>query len=61
MIRYRLLDTFEPGAVQVCVGAEWDGVAPDSSKPVMRWAKLQYLGPFDPLSGDWRDVPVEPT
>jgi hypothetical protein len=56
MIRYRLLETWEPGAVQVCVG----DAGRDFANP-MRWAKLQEFDQNDPSAAEWRDVPVEPT
>ena len=68
MIRWLLLDTFEPGAVQVGVGAAMDD---DDGRPytITRWAKLQWrdyelletlpdgsqIGRGDP---EWRDVTV---
>jgi hypothetical protein len=54
MIRYRLLDTFEPGAVQVCVGIKFS--VPEYV-PIMRWALLQ-----ESPSGTapWITVSIEP-
>ena len=70
--RWHLLDTWEIGAVQICVGEKSHvESATIVVEPVMRWAKLQWrterrisVDRDDPPSGrivtsDWQDVPLE--